>query len=153
MWISSRGLWQPQLGRAAGSASNGAVHQRPLASEARIRRQYLKTVERLENRSSCHPDFAGWSCLKHIDRVWRSLEETTRLYRGLAETGQLPFDYKLLQQLIDSELDRIDSLEAQVDSFDEQIASLYAKSDPGQALREAPGIGEINRSHHVRLHR
>lgn len=91
---------------------------------------------------------AWWRALSHqnggaelAEKVWAAIEETCDSFGPLRESDALPFDYDLLQQLIASELRRVDQLEEHVRQLEVQIDALFARQDAHAPLREVPGFG------------
>lgn len=76
-------------------------------------------------------------------KIYQASVDTTRIYEQAKARGHLPFDFALLQDEINIELDLIDYAEGKVALLDRKIAELYEQVDPDGALQSLRGIGPV----------
>jgi transposase len=133
-------LGQPGLEQALGASlfgPAGRAYLRRFLDPFQARRRGRRRLQRFfEQRSP-----GDWS--KRVERVWAVVQEVCDFYAELVQAGQLPFDYVLLQQELNLELDGLEWLMQQVAQLEPQIQQLYEQIDPGQTLRQLYGIGPV----------
>jgi transposase len=79
---------------------------------------------------------------RQFEAVWQACETTCALYEGLRAAQRLPFEYRVVQELVCQELEHIEHLEQSVSALEETIRRLYKQLDPERVLeRELPGVG------------
>ena len=76
-----------------------------------------------------------------VNRIFAACEKSSALYKDLRKCGSLPFDYQLLADEINAELEMIEFAEARIASIELAIETRYQRLDPAQTLRQIPGIG------------
>jgi hypothetical protein len=80
---------------------------------------------------------------RQFEAVWQACETTCALYEGLRAAQRLPFEYRVVQELVCQELEHIEHLEQSVSALEETIrpparvvpalVGFYAGVEIGQA--------------------
>jgi transposase len=75
--------------------------------------------------------------------IFQACVDTTRIYEKAKANGQLPFDFRQVQDEINIDLDLIAYEEEKVAILDKKIAELYQRVDPSKALQSLRGFGPV----------
>ncbi len=81
---------------------------------------------------------------KCLEKIYKTTLSTQSIYKTSIENKALPFAFEVESDIIQTELDLIDSIEQKKNVLEKEIESLYRKIDNFNELRSIQGIGSRN---------
>jgi transposase len=83
----------------------------------------------------------GQETQERAEKIFQACQKVEELHRDLREKGKLPFDYSIMQDELNFELDRMALAESDAHKVHLEIQELYHKIDPKRTLETIVGIG------------